>query len=181
MDEFTGEIRIFALNFAIKNWALCNGQTMSIAQNSALFSLLGTEYGGDGKTTFMLPNLQGRAAMHAGQGPGLTGRRIGEAGGTTNVTLMTSQMAAHSHIVQAVAANAETGSPTGGMLAAGNAPGSRGATVPKAFYYPDVTAPVMMNQAALQTAGGSMPHNNMQPYLGLNFQVCLYGIYPSRP
>ncbi|MFZ5643699.1 MAG: phage tail protein [Bacillota bacterium] len=171
MDPFIGEIRIFAGNFAPYGWAFCNGQIMQIVQNTALFSLIGNVYGGDGKTTFALPNLSGRAPMHQGAGPGLTPRVLGETGGYTSVTLLQNEMPVHSHAVNCQA-TANTNDPAGAVWA--NTAG-RGSPTPYG------TPPnVAMSQQAVQPAGGSMPHNNMQPYLGLNFIIALQGIFPPR-
>lgn len=172
-DPFLGEIRIFAGNFAPKGWALCNGQLMPLSQNTALFSLLGVTYGGDGKTTFGLPNLMGSAPMHPGQGPGLSPRTLGQKSGTPHVTLLTSQMPVHNHVPMA---DGNDDSATM-KIATSNVWGSgqRGSMI----YSPGpVNTP--MNPLALGVTGGSMPHNNMQPYLGMTFIICLQGIYPPR-
>ncbi|HEY1939550.1 MAG TPA: tail fiber protein [Candidatus Angelobacter sp.] len=172
-NPFVAEIRIFAGNFAPKGWALCNGQLMSISQNTALFSLLGTTYGGDGKSTFALPNLQGSAPLQQGQGPGLSLRDLGEIGGEQNVTLLQSEMPAHNHTAQG-AAGAGVGDPTNNAWASGA----------KGFgnvYSPSAQATnVQMNPFALSVAGGSLPHNNMMPYLGLTFIIALQGVFPPR-
>ena len=172
-DQFTGEIRIFAGNFAPRGWAMCNGQLMSISQNTALFSLLGTFYGGDGKSTFALPDLQGSAPLHQGQGPGLSGYYLGQTGGEANVTLLTSEMPAHNHQAMGIAASGQTTpSPTvvWGTLA--------GRTPPPLYSSaaPDVT----MGPFALGVSGSSFPHNNMQPLLVLNFIIALEGLFPTR-
>ncbi len=172
-DAFVAEIRIFGFNFAPKGWALCNGQLLPISQNTALFSLLGTTYGGDGKSTFGLPNLQDRAPMHPGQGPGLTRRDLGESAGTPTITLIDSEMPAHSHL-----AGANSGS-SGQASPANNVWGSLAGRNPPPLY--QSSAPdVQMSPLALAVAGGSQPHNNRQPYLGLNFCIALQGIFPSR-
>ena len=172
-DPFVAEIRIFAGNFAPTGWALCNGQLMPISQNTALFSLLGTTYGGDGKTTFGLPNLQGRAPMQAGQGPGLSLRSLGESGGEQNVTLLQTEIPAHSHGVQS-AAGGGLPDPTNNVWASGA----------KGFgnlYSPSVPASnAQMNPIALSITGGNLPHNNMMPFLSLTFIIALQGIYPPR-
>ncbi|MFL5806984.1 MAG: phage tail protein [Roseiflexaceae bacterium] len=167
---FVAEIRIFGLNFAPTGWAFCNGQLMPISQNTALFSLLGTTYGGDGRTTFALPNLQGSVPMHPGQGPGLSPRDLGETGGSNSVTLITSEMPLHSHALQASIGVAAGRDPTDAAIAR-----SRGANA-----YGPATSLVTMNPQALAVAGGSQPHNNMQPYLTLTFCIALQGIFPSR-
>ena len=175
-DQFVAEIRIFAGNFAPTGWALCNGQLMPISQNTALFSLLGTTYGGDGKTTFALPDLQGRAPLQAGQGPGLSLRDLGEEGGEEAVTLLESEMPAHSHTVRCLGANASQGSPETGVWAIA---GARRAEVVQ--YSASAGNPsALMNPLALTIAGSSSPHNNMPPYLTLNFIIALQGIFPPR-
>lgn len=172
-EAFIGEIRVFAGNFAPKGWALCNGQLMAIAQNTALFSILGVTYGGDGKTTFALPNLQGRAPVQPGAGPGLTNRTLGEQGGTATVTLLNTEMPAHSHVPQGYDGGATTASANGSVWSK-----TAGRTAPP-FY--SVNAPnVSMSPQAVGVAGGSQPHNNMQPYLGVNYIIALEGIFPMR-
>lgn len=172
MDPFVGEIRLFAGNFAPKGWALCNGQLLPISQNTALFSLLGVQYGGDGKTTFALPNMQGKAPVHRGQGNGLTDRTIGEIGGSANVTLLTTEIPAHTHVPNSQSSQG-VADPTNALWT--NTAGLRGAA-----YY-GTTADTSMSPAAIQPAGGSQPHNNMQPYLGVNYIIALQGVFPSRP
>jgi microcystin-dependent protein len=171
-EPFIGEIRMFAGNFAPRGWAFCNGQILSIAQNTALFSLLGTTYGGDGRTTFALPNLQGRAPMHQGQGPGLTNRVLGETAGEENVTLLTTQMPVHTHQPQADASGGGQTSPASATWGAGGRgrPAAYSATSPNATLSPQ----------ALAVAGGSQPHNNRSSYLGVSFIIATQGIYPSR-
>lgn len=173
---FIGEIRIFAGNFAPKGWALCNGQLVPLVQNTALFSLLGVTYGGDGKTNFALPNLQGRAPMQQGQGPGLSNHPLGQSAGSPSVTLLTTQMPAHTHtpMGDGTSGSAATG------LATNNVFGSR-STRSGSPIYTDDPSRVNMNPLALGASGASMPHNNMQPYLGLNFIIALEGIFPQRP
>jgi microcystin-dependent protein len=174
VDPYIGEIRIFAGNFAPKDWALCNGQLMAIVQNTALFSILGTNYGGDGKTTFGLPNLQAATPMSQGSGPGLTPRQVGEVGGSPTVTLTAAQLPGHSHTFgvelglgdqTAVANNFVAANRNASAFTAPNAPNLN-------------TQP--MNAAAIANSGGSQPHNNRQPFLGLTFIICLNGIYPPR-
>ena len=170
-DQFVAEMRIFPFSFAPTGWALCNGQLMPISQNTALFSLLGTMYGGDGKSTFALPDFQGCAPMSQGQGPGLSDRFPGETSGVESVTLLTSEMPAHSHGVQAASAgglNDPTGNTWGSGLK-GHPPA-----------YSAAGSNVLMNPAALSIAGGSLPHNNMMPYLTMNFCIALQGIFPPR-
>jgi microcystin-dependent protein len=178
MDSpFLGTISLFAGNFAPSGWALCNGQIISIAQNQALFSILGTMYGGDGVTTFGLPNLQGRAPIHWGQGAGLTNRVIGEASGSENVTLLNSEMPQHNHMVSASTTTATLDTPTGNVLAVSSDPGAGGA--PLNFIAP-ASANTTMAPGTITPAGNSQPHNNMQPYLAVTYIIALAGIYPSR-
>jgi microcystin-dependent protein len=172
-DPFVAEIRIFPFNFAPKGWAFCDGQLLPLSQNTALFSLLGTTYGGDGKSTFALPNLQGNAAMHPGQGQGLSLRDLGEIAGSQNVTLLQSEMPSHGHFVQCKAtpppANAGTPDPSVSIAR------SSGTTV--------YTAPAnlaAMNFGMVGIMGGDLPHNNMQPYLTLSFCIALQGVFPPR-
>lgn len=173
-NPFLAEIRIFTGNFAPTGWALCDGQLMPISQNTALFSLLGTTYGGNGTSTFALPNLQGSAPMQAGQGPGLSLRDLGEVGGEQNVTLLQTEMPAHSHTAQGELGSG-LASPTNNDWASGQKLG--GANV----YTPSVPASnVAMHPFALSIAGGSLPHNNMPPFLGLTFIIALQGIFPAR-
>jgi microcystin-dependent protein len=174
-DPFLAEIRAFAGNFAPSGWALCNGQLMPISQNTALFSLLGVTYGGDGRVTFALPNLTGSAPMQQGQGPGLSGRALGEQGGSQTVTLLGSEMAAHTHTPMAVAATGDSGSPVGRTWA--QATYGKGATRAYSTAAPDV----VMNPQSSLPAGGGQAHNNMPPYLCLTFIIALQGIFPQRP
>lgn len=174
MDPYIGEIRIFAGNFPPRNWAFCNGQLLAIASNTALFSILGTTYGGDGRTTFALPNLQGTVPISQGQGPGLTDRTLGETGGAPTVTLTGETMAAHPHPFTGQQAEADSTSPSNNYVAVNR----------NLFPYTAPDAPGLnlqpMSPAALGPAGGGQPHNNMQPYLGLNFIIALQGVYPPR-
>ena len=172
-DQFVGEIRIFAGNFAPTGWALCNGQLLPISQNTALFSLLGTYYGGDGKSTFALPNLQDSAPIHQGQGPGLSDYFIGQTGGVDNVTVLATEMPAHSHQAQGIAASGQTTpdpSVVWGTLA--------GRTPPP--LYSSAAPNVSMSPNALSVSGSSFPHNNSQPLLVLNFIIAMQGIFPPR-
>ena len=170
-NPFVAEIRIFAGNFAPKGWAQCNGQLMPISQNTALFSLLGTTYGGDGKSTFALPNLQGSAPMQAGQGPGLSLRDLGETGGEQAVTLLTTAMPAHTHTA--------IGSPSGGQAGpGGNTWGATGRGRPAP--YKTGANEVQMSSLGMSISGGSQPHNNMHPFLGLTFIIALQGVFPAR-
>lgn len=172
-DPFIAEIRIVGFGFAPTGWAFCNGQLLPIAQNTALFSLLGTSFGGNGMTTFALPDLQGSAAIGSGQGPGLTRRTLGEQGGSSTVTLIQTEMPGHTHTVQAAGFPASASAASEGAAIARSGGGSAYAPV-------DGNAAVFAPQAA-QTAGGDQPHNNMMPYLTLNFIIALRGIFPSRP
>jgi microcystin-dependent protein len=173
-DQFVGEIRIVPFDFAPLGWALCNGQVMPIAQNTALFSLLGTQFGGNGTSNFALPNLQGSAPMNQGNGLGLSPRVMGETGGEPNVTLLATQVPAHTHTPQAGAAST-SGTP-GPTVTFGD--GGRG----KEFAYAPAAqaSAVLLNTQAVGSAGGSLPHNNMSPYLTLNFVIALQGIFPPR-
>jgi microcystin-dependent protein len=173
-DQFLGEIRIFAGNFAPTGWALCNGQLLPINQNTALFSLLGTTYGGDGKSNFALPNLQGSAPMQPGQGPGLSIHNLGESGGSPTIALIQSQMPAHSHTAGCDSGAGSQPSPANGVFAASGA----GRTPPP--YYSNATPTAQMSPNALSITGGNLPHNNMSPFLGLTFIIALQGIYPAR-
>jgi microcystin-dependent protein len=170
-EPFIAEIRIFAGNFAPRGWAFCNGQLLPIAQNTALFSIIGTTYGGDGRTTTGLPNLQGRMPMHPGRGPGLTSRRLGQRGGVTEVPLSEAQMPAHSHDIQIAAVPGNDNDPT--------ADGYWATSVGANSY----AAPNNLSEMApeaLEAAGGSQSHTNRQPYLALSFIIALVGLYPSR-
>ena len=171
-DPFVAEIRIFAGNFAPKGWALCDGQLMPISQNTALFSLLGTTYGGNGTSNFALPDLRGCTPMQAGQGPGLSLRDLGETAGEQTVTLLQTELAAHSHGV------------TGADVAA-NQVGPAGATWAQAgravnLYTASSSHNTPMSQLATSFSGGNFPHNNMPPFLGLTFIIALQGIFPPR-
>lgn len=172
MDPFVAEIRIFPFNFAPKGWAFCNGQLLPISQNTALFSLLGTTYGGDGKSNFALPDLQGNAAMHPGQGPGLSLHDLGETGGSETVTLLESEIPAHTHQLMGHAGDpADLNAPAPDRALARSNGGSA--------YGPPASL-VAMSGNTLSPTGGSMPHNNLQPYLSLNFCIALQGVYPPR-
>ena len=171
-EGFIGEIRMFAGNFAPKDWAFCQGQILSIAQNTALFSILGSTYGGNGTTTFALPNLSGRVPVGVGQGAGLTNRQLGEMSGTETVTLTTAQMPAHSHTVNAVTADGNQNLPTNSFPA-------NTKTLDKE--YSTVAPNTTMNPTMIGVSGGSQPFGVMQPSLGMNYIICVNGIYPSRP
>lgn len=170
-EPFVAEIRIFAGNFAPRGWAFCNGQLLPVSQNTALFSLIGTTYGGDGRSTTALPNLEGRAPMHPGRGPGLTSRRLGERGGTETVTLTEAQMPDHTHSIMATNNPGNLGIPSTVRALARTQPG---------FAWQTSAPNVDMAPQALPSSGGSLSHNNMQPYLTINFIIALVGLYPSR-
>jgi microcystin-dependent protein len=170
-DPFVAEIRIFPFNFAPRGWAWCNGQLLPISQNTALFSLLGTTYGGDGKSNFALPNLQGSAPMHPGQGPGLSLYDLGESGGSETVTLLQTEIPAHSHAWTASNADGNVQSPGGQFTAAG---------VGGITFYANAASLTPINTSAVAPVGGDLPHNNMQPCLTLNFCIALQGVFPPR-
>jgi microcystin-dependent protein len=172
MNPYVAEIRMFAGNFAPEGWAFCNGQVLPISQNTALFSLLGTTYGGNGTSNFALPNLQGRVPMHVGEGVGLSLRELGETGGESTVTLLTTQLPAHTHTAEGVAAH-DTANPQGSSWGASQ----RGFGN---LYAPSSAPTVQMSAAAIENAGGNQPHNNMPPYLGLTFIIALQGVFPPR-
>ena len=169
-DPFVAEIRIFCFNFAPHGWAFCDGQLLPLSQNTALFSLLGTTYGGDGRSTFALPDLQDLAPMHPGQGPGLSLHDLGEVGGSEFTSLITSELPAHVHTVNAAQFPSSSSSPDG-MLAR-----SRNAEI----YRTSPSNPVLMSFNSVSTAGGGQPHNNMMPYLTVNFCIALQGVFPPR-
>ena len=173
-EPFIAEIRIFAGNFAPRSWAFCNGQLLPIAQNTALFSLIGTTYGGDGRSTTALPNLKGRAAMHPGRGPGLTSRRLGQRGGVEMVSLTEAQMPSHTHTLRAnsVGRGGGSRSPAGNSFS--NVQGGF------AYVTGSDTNLVDLSSMALPNTGGSQPHNNMQPFIAMNYIIALQGLYPSR-
>lgn len=178
-DNFLGEIRVFPYNFAPKGWALCNGQLLPISQNTALFSLLGTMYGGDGKTTFALPNLQGAAPVSFGQGPGLTLRSQGEVGGSDKVTLTTAQLPAHTHNVAVASTN--DGTTASATPTASTVFGVEQArSVSSGYVSVGSQAAVAMNASAVAQAGNGQGHDNMPPYLVFSFCIALQGIFPSR-
>jgi microcystin-dependent protein len=164
-EPFIGEIRAFGFTFAPRGWATCSGQILSIAQNTALFSLLGTTYGGNGQTTFALPDLRGRIGINQGQGPGLSNRSLGEQAGEENHTLTANEMPSHTHAQPASTADQST-----------NRPGS--AVPTKGGVYAGSGDGTLMDPTT--AAGGSQPHNNMPPYLVINYCIALEGIYPSR-
>ncbi|MEI9415165.1 phage tail protein [Mesorhizobium sp. Cs1321R2N1] len=170
-DPFVAEIRIFPFNFAPKGWAWCDGQLLPLSQNTALFSLLGTTYGGNGKSNFALPDLQGRSPMHRGQGPGLSLHDLGETGGSETVSLLESEMPMHAHTLRAMTDVADQPIPsTARSLARSNGGNA---------YNPTLTVSAM-SPSTLAPAGGGQPHNNMQPYLTCNFCIALQGFFPPR-
>lgn len=173
-EPFIAEVRIFAGNFAPRGWAFCDGQLLPIAQNTALFSLIGTTYGGDGRTTTALPNLQDRSPMHPGRGPGLTSRRLGENVGSETVTLTESQMPAHSHILRGGTGGGVPGAPT-------NISAIDTSRAGLTAYQSNISSNLVnLASESLAVTGGGQPHTNVQPYLTLNFIIALQGLYPSR-
>ena len=173
-DPFVAEIRIFPFNFAPKGWAWCDGQLMPLSQNTALFSLLGTTYGGNGKSNFALPDLQGSAPMHPGQGPGLSLYDLGQTGGSETITLLQSEMPFHTHGMQANSdfpANVQAPAPDRSLAES---------TGGNAYDTPGGSQLVQFSPQAVAVAGGSLPHNNMQPYLTLYFNIALQGVFPPR-
>lgn len=169
-DPFVAEIRIFPFNFAPKGWAWCDGQLLPLSQNTALFSLLGTTYGGNGKSNFALPDLQGAAPMHPGQGPGLSLHDLGEMGGSETVTLLESEIPAHNHIVSVSAGDGSEQTPVAQRLATGIGIGQ----------YAPVGPFTQLSFNTLAPAGGSQPHNNLMPYLTFYFCIALQGVFPPR-
>jgi microcystin-dependent protein len=171
-DPFVAEIRMFPFNFAPRGWAFCDGQLLPLSQNTALFSLLGTTYGGNGKSNFALPDLQGRSPMHPGQGPGLSLHDLGETGGSETVSLLESEIPAHSHTVRVVATEfADTNLPAGNNLSRS----SNGKA-----YNSNTAGLTPMSPQSLAPAGGDQPHNNMMPYLTVYFNIALQGVFPPR-
>jgi microcystin-dependent protein len=172
-DPFVAEIRIFPFSFAPKGWASCGGQLLPLSQNTALFSLLGTYYGGDGRSTFALPDLRGRAVMHPGQGPGLSMHGQGEAAGSDTVTLDPSEIPAHSHAMMADTLDQGDFSLPGPATAFAQSAGGN-------LYQSPAGNTTQLAAQALPPAGGGLPHNNLQPYLTLNFNIALQGVFPPR-
>ena len=174
-EPFVGEIRMFAGNFAPRSWAFCDGQLLAISQNDALFSLLGTIYGGDGRTTFGLPDMRGRIPIHEGQGPGLTDRRLGEKFGSENETLAAENLPSHNHAFMASSDAADAGYPAAAVVADTDA---------DAIYYNDAIAPSAPDSTfpddTLSQTGGDRSHSNLMPFLCMNFIIALFGVYPSR-
>jgi microcystin-dependent protein len=177
-DPFLAEIRFFPFNFAPIGWALCEGQLLPISQNTALFSLVGTYYGGDGVRTFALPDLRGRAPIGFGSGAGLSTIALGEMSGTETVTLLQTQMPSHTHPMDAVAAAANTNVPSAGQMPAEGHGSGRGAYTIRSYAASGTST--TLATAAVGAAGGGSPHNNLQPYLTLNWCIALRGIYPPR-
>jgi microcystin-dependent protein len=173
-DPFVGEIRIFAGNFAPRGWAMCNGQLLPISQNTALFSLLGTFYGGDGRTTFALPNLQGSAPLMAGQGQGLSLYDLGQTGGEPAVTLINTELPSHTHTVSATTTPGSVPDPANAVW------GIAGVARGTVMYSSSPGSSPAMSPQAFSIAGSSQPHNNMPPYLVLTFIIALQGIFPAR-
>ena len=171
-SPFVAEVRIFGFNFAPTGWAFCNGQLLPISQNTALFSLLGTTYGGDGKSTFALPGLEGLTAMHPGQGPGLSLRDLGELGGEQFVTLLQSEMPIHTHALQGGNLPASSSNPAADMELTRSAAGSG---------YRATGTITQLAFEAMTPAGGSLPHNNMMPYCAMNYCIAMQGVFPPRP
>lgn len=179
MDPFIGQIMMVGFNFAPRGWALCNGQLLSVASNTALFSLLGTTYGGDGRTTFGLPDLRGRCAVGMGHGPGLTDRRIGAELGSETVTLNQNELPSHTHQLMGNNTDATTNDPTNSSLAKDNVVVERGGDAIPVNSYVAGAASVPMG-ASISNAGGNQAHNNMQPFLVTNYIIALQGVFPSR-
>ncbi|MUT67221.1 phage tail protein [Paenibacillus sp. NEAU-GSW1] len=173
-DPFVGEIRIFPFNYVPTGWAWCNGQLLPISQNTALFSLLGTNYGGNGSTNFALPDLQGKAPMFYGQGSGLTDRNIGESSGSQTVTLIHTEIPNHTHQLKFGDSSAPQSNPYDALPTAPR--GRRSGMI-----YTEAAPDKMMHPQALSVTGGTLPHNNMQPFLTMHFAIALQGIFPPRP
>ena len=169
-EPFVGEIRMFAGNFAPRGWAYCDGQLLAVSQNDALFSLLGTIYGGDGRTNFGLPDMRGRIPIHAGSGPGLSDRRLGAKSGSETTTVNVDQLPAHTH-PSASTNSANEGNPAGNVVAD---------TGSKNIYADDAAPAVNFSSSSSQWVGGSQSHSNMMPYLCIHYIIALFGIYPSR-
>ena len=168
MEPFIGMVILFGGNFAPRGWALCDGQLLPISENTSLFSILGTTYGGDGRTTFALPDLRGRVPMHPGNGPGLTPRDLGQKLGEESVSLTVAQMPSHGHEMNVANVTADNDRPTGGMLARGQ------------IYSATATPTATLNPTTIASNGGNQAHDNMQPSLGINYIIALQGVYPSR-
>jgi microcystin-dependent protein len=171
-DPFVAEVRIFGFNFAPTGWAQCNGQILPISQNTALFSLLGTTYGGNGQSTFALPNIQGQCVMHPGQGNGLSLHDLGEQSGSQFVTLLESEMPSHNHFMRAITENGDVQTPQPTVTLTRSSDGNA--------YIASNAGLQNMAFQILSIAGSSLPHNNMQPYLTLNFCIAMQGVFPPR-
>lgn len=171
-EPFVGEIRMFAGNFAPRGWAFCDGQLLAVSQNDALFSLLGTIYGGDGRTTFGLPDMRGRIPIHAGDGPGLSPRRLGSKGGTEAETVTPNQLPSHTHPLQASSDLATDATP-GGNVSARTNPAN-------IDIYTELGPQAALSPQSVASVGGSQPHSNLMPFLCVHFIIALFGIYPSR-
>lgn len=171
-QPFVGEIRLFAGNFAPNGWAFCDGSLLSIAQNEVLFNLIGTIYGGDGQSTFALPDLRGRVPVHQGQGSGLSNRVVGQMAGAETVTLIGTQLPSHSHVLNATTTDASSSNGVSGSLTGKNTAGSN--------FYGSTPGGGAMAPNALTSTGGSQPHNNMAPFVGLTFIISLFGIFPTQ-
>jgi len=169
-EPFVGEIRMFAGNFAPRGWAFCDGQLLAVSQNDALFSLLGTIYGGDGRTTFGLPDMRGRIPIHAGSGPGLSPRRLGAKAGAESVTLTVNQLPSHTHPLKATTAVGTSNNPSGNMLCES----------PSVDWYFETDPTENLSSTAVSSVGGSRKHTNFQPFLCIHYIIALFGIYPSR-
>ena len=170
-EPYVGEIRMFAGNFAPRGWAFCDGQLLAVSQNDALFSLLGTIYGGDGRTTFGLPDVRGRVPLHQGSGPGLSPRRLGSKSGAEKVTLTTNQMPSHTHTLSGSSNVATESDPQNNLLAE---------TVAPASLYRATQPSLSLSSKSINSEGGSRSHTNLMPFLCINYIIALFGIYPSR-
>ena len=182
MDPFLGEIRVFGFAYAPRSWAVCNGQTLSIQQFAALYSLLGTQFGGDGRSTFGLPNLQAKVAIGMGQGPGLSSYYVGSTAGAATVTLAANQLAGHSHSLSASTVNATALTANGNVLARSTNAGRSGSGANALIYSANpANATTALDSRSIAPSGNGTPHNNMQPYVAMNYCIALQGIYPQRP
>lgn len=171
-EPFVGEIRMFAGNFAPRGWAFCDGQLLAVSQNDALFSLIGTIYGGDGQTTFGLPDMRGRIPVHAGQGPGLSTRRLGDKGGAEDVTLTVNQLPDHDHVLRASTDLAQDAGPQGNVPARTNPAG--------VDIYNELGPFTPLSSESMTPTGGSRSHTNLQPFTCIHYIIALVGIYPQR-
>jgi microcystin-dependent protein len=176
-DPFIGEIRMFGFNYAPRNWMQCNGAVIAISQNTALFAILGTQFGGDGRTNFGIPNLQGRAAIGAGTGPGLTPQSVGQTGGTPTVMLTTSELPAHNHVLNAGQLNPPNANQN---VAIPTSAARLGRSSPNNTYTAPTTPNTQMIASSISSTGGGAGHENMQPYLAMNYCIAVAGIFPSR-